>query len=431
MADLSSKSVVVWDSGLFLHVALALARGFGKVFYYSPWEAVMPKLEKAAVGDGFQEIERVNDPEELIGKADYWCFTDVLKSGLQKYLVSIGEKVWGHHGADQIETNRGLLLKLVGEAGLPIPPHETIVGFSSLVDHLRYKQDKWIKVSRWRGNWETLHWRDYGQDIDEVWRRGLAIGPLREHMIFYVFDELESDFEDGIDTYCIKGKYPKTVMHGIERKDRSYLCGIQQMSEISDAIAGVNEAFAPILGRYDHGGCFSTEVRVANDTPYFIDATMRFASPVSQLMVEMFGNLADIVAAGSEGEVAEPETESQYGVQALISMDREPDETLRLEIPDSISQWCKFGFAYQCDRLICIPPHDLGKMLGWLVAVGDSPKAAIEKLKDYRKELPCGLDCDVESIASLISEAEDAKSEGVIISEKPLPDPSIVLEQKP
>lgn len=417
----------VIDHGLFLPIAQKLAEQFGKVYYWSPWDDCAPKVERGIIGNGFSNIERLTDIWKVKEQCDLFVFPDVGFSGLQKELVSQGFPVWGHHGADELETNRGLFLDKLKQVDMLVPNYEVILGITALKEFLRDKEDKWIKISRWRGDWETLHWRDWAHDELSLDGYSYRFGPAKELIKFYVFDPIETDLEDGIDTYCIDDQFPSTVMHGMECKDKSYFCSIQSMKDINERVRIVPEKFGPVLGRYGYRGFFSCEVRIKDQDSFFIDPTCRAASPPHQLMVEMFGNLGEIVWRGAQGILVEPEPTAQFGVQALITAERDPEEWVVLDIPKEIQQWVKCGFACDIDGKTCIPPSPLGNMIGWLVATGDSLEEAIDTLKEYRKELPDGVDCDVDSLANLLKEAETAKEEGIEFTDEKLPEPSAVL----
>jgi hypothetical protein len=430
MTNLKPTSEVVAcvvDKGLFLPIAQKLGEQFKKVYYWTPWDDCMPKLERGVIGDGFSTIERVKDIWTIKDKCDLFVFCDVGFSGLQKELISQGFPVWGHHGADELETQRGLFLEQLKELGMLVPKYEKVVGLTALREHLRDEEDKWIKVSRWRGDWETLHWRDWEHDESTLDGYAYRFGPLKDSIIFYVFDSIETDIEDGIDAYCIDGQFPQTVIHGLEWKDRSYLCSIQPMRDVDERVTLVPEKFGPVFRDYGYRGFFSCEVRIKDNNSYFIDPTCRAGSPPSQVMIELIGNLGDVVWQGANGVLVEMEPTAQFGVQALIKTDRDPCDWEVIDVPNSIKQWTKFGFACEVNGKICIPPHPLGGMLGWLVATGDSIEEAIDNLKEYRQELPDGLECDVDSIANLLKEAETAKEEGIEFTDGKLPKPEIVL----
>jgi hypothetical protein len=107
--------------------------------------------------------------------------------------------------------------------------------------------------------------------IDEL---AYKLGPLKENPIFWVFAPIDSKIEDGIDTYCIDGKWPETVIHGVENKDKSYCGAFQKMSTLPEEVRCVNEAFSPILKQYGYRSMFCTEVRITKEgESYFIDPT--------------------------------------------------------------------------------------------------------------------------------------------------------------
>jgi len=417
----------VIDHGLFLPIAQKLGEQFKKVYYWSPWDDVAPKLERGLVGDGFKTIERVDSPWLVKSKCDVFIFPDIGFKGEQRELLRQGYPVWGHHGADELETQRGLFLGQLKELGMLVPKYEKVVGITALKERLRNEKDKWIKMSRWRGDWETLHWRDW--EHDELTLDGYAyrFGPLKDKVTLYVFDSIDTDIEDGMDTFCIDGHFPEQILHGIECKDRSYLCAVQPMRDLDERVRIVPEKFGPVLREYSYRSFFTCEVRIKDDQSYFIDPTCRAGSPPSQLMTEMIANLGEVMWKGAQGILVEPEYTAPFGVQALIKCEREACDWEVLDIPDEIRQWVKCGFACEVDGKICIPPHPLGGMIGWLVATGDTIEEAIDNLKEYRKELPDGLDCDVDSLAKLLQEAEEAKEQGIEFTDKKLPKPEVVL----
>jgi len=355
-------------------------------------------------------------------------FPDVGFGGLQRELISQGFPVWGHHGGDVIETNRGLFLKTLEDVGMQVPGYKVIQGLTALREHLRDLEDKWIKISKWRGDWETLHWRDWSHDESTLDCYAYQLGPAKDLIKFYVFDSIETDIEDGIDTYCIDGEFPSVVMHGCEMKDKGYVCSVQELSDIDKRVSIVNERFSPILKQYGYRGFFSSEVRIKDDLSYFIDPTCRSASPPSQVMVELFENIGEIIWRGANGECIDPLPTAQFGVQVLMSIDRDKNEWAVMDIPDSIRQWVKCGFSCEINGRVCIPPHQCENMIGWLVATGDTIDEAIKNLKDYAEELPEGVDCDVYSIAHIMKEMQTAKEEGIDFSDHKIPDPSSVID---
>lgn len=428
MKTIDQVQVCCVDSGLFPHIALCLAEHCKHVFYVGPRERVMPRLADAIVGDGFENITRIADPWSVKNEVDFFCYTDIGLAGEQRELVSQGAAVWGHHGADELETGRGKFLATLKELGMQVPTHTVIKGMSALREHLYDTEDVYIKVSRFRGDFETLHWRNWAMDEATLDCIAYRLGPAKELITFYVFDSIETDVEDGVDTWCIDGQWPKKVLHALERKDKSLIGGIQDFEDVAEPVREVNEKFAPVLERYGYRGAFSTEVRL-NDKAYFIDPTCRFGSPPSQLQTVLIKNLPEIIWRGANGEIVEPEAPESIGAQVLITSDREKDEWLTIQLPEELRPCVKSAFSCEIDGMLTIAPNPLENWAGWLTATGDTIKEVIDRLKEYKEMLPSGFDCDLSSLADLLRELDEAKEQGVEITEEPIPKPEIALQK--
>ena len=97
--NLANVKCLVVDNGLFVDLAVRLARDFGKVWYYTPWEQSFPLMNHGRIGEGLEEIERVRS---VFGKhfndVDLFVFPDIFHADLQDYLVGQGKRVWGGRG---------------------------------------------------------------------------------------------------------------------------------------------------------------------------------------------------------------------------------------------------------------------------------------------------------------------------------------------
>src|SRR5438552_18468999 len=84
MTDLSTKSALVVDTGgLFVPIAQRLSRDFGRVYYSSEWLESFPLLTRGILGDGFDDIQRVESPMTVSSKIDSAIFPDSSHSDLQ------------------------------------------------------------------------------------------------------------------------------------------------------------------------------------------------------------------------------------------------------------------------------------------------------------------------------------------------------------
>ncbi len=418
---------LVIDSGIFTHVARRLARDYARTFYWSPWETAFPKFKDAVIGDGYGDIERVESIWDVIPFCDLVVFTDIGMASLQKQLISMGKAVWECRDADELEARRGKFLEVLATTNLPVPKCDEVKGLKALKEYLSENPDRFIKVSTYRGDFETCHFRTMEEDEGMLDAWAVKLGPLRDEFTFYAFHPIDTEIEDGIDTYCIDGRWPETVIHGMEAKDSAYIGAFQSMAEVPEEVRIVNKEFGPVLAKYGYRSAFSTEVRITKEgESFFIDPTCRFPSPPSQVMCEMVGNLGEIMWLGANGILVEPEQVAAFGVQAIIKVDR--DDWGIFIIPDELDQWFKMSFSCKVDGKICVPPDPAGvSEIGWLCAIGDTIEEAVESLREKKELLPEGCHCEFQSLADLLSEMEKAKESGMAMADQEIPDPSSII----
>jgi hypothetical protein len=427
--NLKDITCLVCDNGLFIHVARRLAREYKKVYYWSPADRAFPTCRERCIGDGYSDIERVESIWDVKAECDLFVFPDIGFSGLQKELVSQGYPVWGAREGDDLECNRGKFLKMLEGTDLPVPEYEAVEGLTKLREHLKDVEDRYIKVSCIRGDFETFHWRTFSEDETLLDNAAVKLGPLRELVTFYVFTPIDTEIEDGVDSYCIDGQWPKTVIHGVECKDKSYLGTFQKYEDLPDEMRAVNDAMGPILKKFGYRARFSTEVRITPDHEgYFIDPTCRHGSPPSQCEMEMVGNWGEIIWEGAHGKLVEMEPVAKFGIQACIKVERH--KWAVFNIPEDLDQWVKISFSCKVDGNICVPPDDdreASVHVAWLVAIGDTIEEAVETLHEYKSKLPDGCHCEVQSIAELIEEINKAEEMGMEFTPQEIPEPDIAL----
>ena len=419
---------MVIDCGIFLHVARRCAREFKKVYYWTPWETSFPRLKDSVIGDGYPDLIATESIEGVKDECDLFIFPDIGYADLQMELIKAGKAVWGARHADELEALRGKFLDVLKTTNLPVPRFKKVRGLTALKLFLKEKENQFIKVSTYRGDFETFHFRSLGQDENVLDKWAVTLGPLKELMSFFVFEPIESIIEDGIDTYCIDGQWPKTIIHGVECKDSAYLGTFQKFSDTPKETRIVNEEFGPILGKYGYRGFFSTEVRITKDgESFFIDPTCRAPSPPSQCMCEMIGNLGDIIWQGANGVLIEPEQKFQFGAQAIFKVDR--DEWGVFEIPDELDPWVKISFSCRVGGRICVPPDPMGvEEIGWVVGCGDTIEEAIASLKEHVDAMPDGCNVQFSAIADLLKSIHEAEDEGMEMTTQKVPEPASVIE---
>lgn len=322
-------------------------------------------------------------------------------------------------------------MRVLEEIGLPVPTFQEVTGLSDLREHLKNLEDVYIKLSKYRGSMETFHWRSWRQDEGKLDSLAVKFGPMQDLMRFYVFDALETEIEIGADTFCIDGKFPKLMLNGLESKDKGYLGSVTALEDMPEQLKQVLDAFGPVLAEHNYRNAFSAEVRVVEGTGYFIDPCCRFPVPGSGAEMELIGNLAEVIVAGAEGELVEPEFLAQFAAECVLTAKCEKHAWRVADFSDAVKPFVKCGDSCEIDGRICFPhTEDHGDEIGWIFATGNTIEETIESMKERVKLLPDGIHACTDSLFDLLKEAEVAEGEGIDISDQPLPNPEIALETK-
>ena len=429
MKEISDSTALVFDHGLFVSVADRLSRDFKRVLYHTPWESGFPTVNQCVLGDGFPNIERCNDIWSVLDDVDVLVFPDILHAGLQRHLESLGKPVWGSRYADSLELNREKFHEVLASVGLPVPQFTVKKGITSLRTFLKEKENVFLKISRFRGSMETRHWRSWKQDEGLLDALALRFGPAKEIVPFLVFEALETELEIGSDTYGVDGKWPSLMLHGIEQKDSSYLSAVTLKEDMPKELLCVLEAFSPILKKYRMRNQWSTEVRVVEGKPYFTDPTPRGGLPSTASQLEVWENFSEIVWAGAHGELLDPVPMADFTAEVAISIKVEDGQWGSIEVPNELKQWLKVANCCQIGGRLVMPDDVFfPDCAGWLVAIADSPKAVIEKLKDYVKLLPDGVKAHLDTMVDAIKEVDIEREEGITFTDEPMPEPAAVIE---
>jgi hypothetical protein len=91
----------------------------------------------------------------------------------------------------------------------------------------------------------------------------------------------------------------------------------------------------------------------------------------------------------------------------------------------------KCGESCEVDNRTCIPPaEEYDEEIGWIFATGNTIEETVETMKTRVKLLPDGVHACTESLFDLLKEAQSAEAENIEISDQPVPDPAIALEEK-
>lgn len=422
--DLSNKVALVADNGLFVSFAQTLAREFKRVLYWTPWWSAFPKSNDRLIGAGLAGIERVNEFFDVVDKADIVIFPDVYMGDLQVYLAAQGKRVWGGRYGEELELDRWGLKKFLAKAGLPVPPAVRIVGTIKLREFLKEHDDKWIKVSLVRGDFETRHAKNYR--LIEPWLDHLEhkLGAKKFIEEFIVEDGIDPAIEIGYDGFTVDGKWPEIAILGYEIKDQGFIGVVRPYEELPKPVRMVNSKLERVLESYEYRGNFSTEIRYTPEGESFlIDPCARLGSPPSEVYQELYTNWGEIIWNGSVGKMTKPKAVAKYAVEALIHSSWADKEWAPVYMPEDVRQWVKLRNHTVIDGKDYVVPQDVGlPEIGAVVGIGDTLIEAIQACKDHADKVE-GFDIEIkmDSIHEALQEIQKAAELGIEFSDDPLP----------
>ena len=428
--DLKTKTIFVCDYGLFASWALKLTQYFGRVLYYCPFKSGFPKSQQFAIGTGLEGVERVIDFWDHVEEADIFFFPDVYDGDLQQHLRSLGYPVWGSGKGEELELMRWpTKLFLKKDLHLPVQPVERIVGIQDLREFLQENDNKYVKISLLRGDFETFHHENYELSeplLDEIEQK---LGPYKFFKEFIVEDAIDDAVEIGYDGWTIDGNYPGVALQGYEIKDVSYIGMIRPYQDLPEPLLEVNRKLAPVFAEYSYRGFWSSELRVQKDgKPYLTDPCARAGSPPSELYQEIYSNWGDIIWGGAHGEVVDPEPRAKFGVEVLIHSQWADQHWQALYFPPQLREWVKLRNLCQVDETWYVAPQTVGlPEIGAVVAVDDSLLGAIAKVKSYCEQIKgYSVDLPLKTLLDAVEQIQEGQGFGLTFPPGALPSQSQV-----
>lgn len=420
MTNLKDKTAIVVDNGMFIELAIRLSRDFGTVYYFSPWISEYPLSKDNRVGYGVSEIERIQTFWDYIDEADIFIFPSIYFPDWQECLKNMGKRVVGSGWADQLERDRYKAYKKYVSLGLPQPGTIKIKGIDNLREHLNGVENKWIKVSEYRGGgnetWHHVKPELSQRKLNKIQDNLGGEGSIAEWL---VVDAIDGDdvVECGVDIpMSVDGQFPKKVPFGYEKKDCCYLGRVKPYADISPLITDFNVKIAPILKREQYRNCLSTEIRVGKDkVPYMVDFTARFPSPPGEIYLELIENLGEVYWGASEGRMVEPVYKAKYAMQISIDSCAAENCWLTVCFPEKIRKWVKLrNFAIIDGKYCIIPRYPDFNNVGSIVAIGDSIKEVEKLARSYCEQVEGeDIQCKVGDIQKVMDIIEKGKSLGI------------------
>lgn len=382
--DLSTKTVLCWDNGLFIDLCAELGKVFKVVYYFMPWVSGFPKSNQYVVGMGIDGITRVHDFFDYVDEADLILFPDVYMGDLQNYLEQQGKMVFGCKKGEEMELLRDKMKEHMKKLGLYVTPYKKITGLAALREYIKKHDNVYVKQNITRGDFESFFSKNYRiiePVLDELEHNLGAVKYIKE---FIVEDAYDDAVETGTDLYCSDGQYPTKIMCGVEIKDCGYVSKFMPYDKIDKRITDFNVAISETMKDFGYRGFFSTEIRISkNKEPYMLDFTSRCGSPPNELYQLMFTNLAEIVWYCAKGIIIDPIVEHKFGVEALIHSSWADKNWQEIHFPEKYRNNIKLRNACKINgHYYCAPQHVGLPEIGAVVALGNTLKEAIELAKE-------------------------------------------------
>lgn len=408
---LGTKTVLVYDRGMYLKIAERLARDFKTVYYYNPMVKgqEFPKYEDAQIGANLEDIEkviRIEDFFDYYDEIDLFVFPGNNDSDLSDFLIREGKRVWASGKADQLELDRSGTLDYLKELGLATPDYEQVNGLDNLREYLKTHKDVFVKLNLHRGTQETFHSPRYELVIDVLNHLEEVLGPVKNRIVFYVFKPIKG-VELAFDGYSVNGQFPERVLLGVEVKDMGYGGRIKKYKDLYPEVLKFNNAISETLKVNNYRNFISPEMRVDEKTGvgYMTDCCCRQPSPVSEVYYELITNFSEVLWNGGNNEFTEAIYSAEFAMTLIISCDFAMEHWASIYFPKEISKWVKLrNYTYE-DGTYRIAPNRLDKndCIGVVVAIGNSFDDCAKKLnkcaemiEGNRIKIPCAVVGDVE-----------------------------------
>jgi len=387
--DLSTKSACVIDNGAFLETAVMLSKAFGKVYYVTPWVNAFPRSNDNMIGRGIPGIKRIDSLFDVVDEVDLFVFPDVGDGPLQLHLESLGKRVWGSRMGEELEFRREKSKAFFQRIGLHIGDWQPVEGLDNLRTYLKSHPRQWVKIDRFRGDFETFYSPTYRQietRIDEIEQ----ILGIRKHTTRFIVEKNIPDaVEIAFDGYTIDGQFPKHSVCGIEIKDAGYVGKFIPYTDVPEPLRDINEKLAPTLRNYRYRNFFACEARITEDhKAWVIDPCCRTSSPPGDLLLNMYTNLPEVFWHGAVGEMIEPEVAGKWCAELLVHFAGDGKAWRSVDFPEEIREHIKLRASARVGgRYYMIPQVTGPQMVGAACGIGNTMEEAIKQAKEYAEQV--------------------------------------------
>jgi hypothetical protein len=388
---LSDKIVVVVDYGQFFELGITLSKAFGKVYYFTPWVTEFPTRNPRLPGMGFEEIESIDylfrttteKGKYSFDKVDEFIFPALYCSDWQELLVSMGKRVWGPRSGEKLELDRVFAKKLLKSKGLPVGKYEVVKGIEPLRKLLKANDDLFIKISYWRGAFESWHHKNYKISEHKLIDIEHELGAYKDETEFIIEWPIDSIVEAGIDTYIIDGELPDEVICGLEMKDKSYIAKVFDTDELPMQVTQTKK-ISDYFKEVQYRGFYSDECRITSKKEsYLIDFCTRFGAPPFAVELVLIENLAEIIWFGAVGIMIQPTYKAKYAAEIIGTSSVCAVDTLPVFLPDKYRENIKLRFACKINGTYYrVPQYSKCEEVCDVVGIGNTMDDAVKQARD-------------------------------------------------
>jgi len=312
--------VLVVDTGYFMEIPLEIAWRGDAVFYHVEWRKDFPDIESWAPGYGFKDIVKIKDYMVEVDEADLIVFPDVGFGGVADYLRSKGYTVYGASYAGQLlELNREFMHRTAVELGIGRPRTAIAKGVDGIKAVFRYGDngEKYVKISTWRGNMETLKVSSE-KEVDAL-ISGTRLGPLADDIEFIVEDKVgngEKAVEIGADFFFNGREFVRPYLFSPEVKDTITVARWVNSSVLDEEFIDKIEGWLADTG---YRGQISIEGFLTESGRfYLLDVTARQPFPAGGILCKSIENYSEVLYQIARGEDVRIVPRKEFGVEIVI-----------------------------------------------------------------------------------------------------------------
>lgn len=414
--DLSSKTCIVYDLGLWTENAARLARECAKVMYFVPWAEAFSEPFKRVIGDNLEGITRIDDFWAEVDKADFVFIPDNQCAGITEYLKAHDYPTAGAGNIEKVELDRWYGRGIQEKNGLPVQETHRIKGVTALREFCKTHKNMYVKVdNQYRGIEESFKYTDYRDVEPTIDHMAFKLGHPYKEEVWFTIEELLPGEEPGLDAITWDGELLYPTMGGYEQKGVGIIERVyRKEKDVPEPLLWVHEGLAPEFKKHHTRFFYSTEIKIDKDKiPYLIDPTMRLAGPgTAAIQSELIENYTEVVYGLATGAKVQPIMKHKYGAACAFHSEEANKTWLNITVPKKIRQWVKFRRAVRKgEDYYAVPGFD---SLGTVIGLGNTIDEAVGLVEERAKEIDAKrIDKGIEQLKEIKNSISKGRENGI------------------